>query len=203
MSLARRVLFLLPAALLLAGCQSARFAAIAPGADPRPARGPVYNDPGPVEPVEAVPSGRVTSEPLAPPPGTGPVDTPQAGVPAQPDVPPVAAVPEPEPPRTAAITPAAPAAPSRSTVVGGWTAKEAGGTTCRVVLSSTSALDLYKASAGNCSNRDLARVTAWDFRDGEVYLYQPGGAVAARLRASPGNLDGVLAKSGAPLTLTR
>ena len=51
--------------------------------------------------------------------------------------------------------------------------------------------------------RYLARVTAWDVRDGEVYLYQPGGAVAARLRAAGGSMDGVLAISGAPLTLTR
>ena len=70
-------------------------------------------------------------------------------------------------------------------------------------LSSAPALDLYKASASGCGNRDLARVTAWDYRDGEVYLYQPGGAVAARLRPGGGGLDGVLTKSGAPLTLTR
>jgi hypothetical protein len=46
-------------------------------------------------------------------------------------------------------------------------------------------------------------VTAWDYRDGEVYLYQPGGAVAARLSSSGGSMSGALAKSGAPLTLTR
>jgi hypothetical protein len=94
------------------------------------------------------------------------------------------------------------ASPSRSAVVGGWTARDAAGN-CRVQLSSTPALDLYKASASGCANRDLARVTAWDFREGEVFLYQPGGAVAARLRPSGGSMDGVLAKSGAPLTLSR
>src|SRR3712207_7504094 len=47
-------------------------------------------------------------------------------------------------------------------------------------LSSTPALDLYRASASGCSNQDLSRVNAWDYRDGEVYLYQTGGAVAAR-----------------------
>jgi hypothetical protein len=46
-------------------------------------------------------------------------------------------------------------------------------------------------------------VTAWDYRDGEVYLYQPGGAVAARLRSSGGDMQGALAKSGAPLALSR
>jgi hypothetical protein len=36
-----------------------------------------------------------------------------------------------------------------------------------------------------------------------VFLYQPGGAVAARLREGGGELQGVLAKSGAPLSLVR
>jgi hypothetical protein len=92
---------------------------------------------------------------------------------------------------------------SRSAAVGAWMARDAAGGSCRVQLSSAPALDLYKATASGCSNKDLARVTAWDFRDGEVYLYQPGGAVAARLRSSSGSLQGVLAKSGAPLTLSR
>ena len=48
------------------------------------------------------------------------------------------------------------------------------------------ALDLYRASASGCANQDLSRVNAWDYRDGEVYLYQTGGAVAARLRGSSG-----------------
>ena len=86
--------------------------------------------------------------------------------------------------------------------MGAWTAREASGS-CRVQLSSSPALDLYRASASGCANRDLGRVTAWDFRDGEVYLYQPGGAVAARLRPSGSAMEGVLAKSGAPLTLAR
>jgi hypothetical protein len=102
----------------------------------------------------------------------------------------------------AATAPAAvPAA--RSGFIGGWTAREASGTSCRVQLSSTSALDLYKASASGCANKDLARVSGWDFREGELFLYQPGGAVAARLRASGSSLEGVLTKSGAPLALAR
>jgi hypothetical protein len=72
-----------------------------------------------------------------------------------------------------------------------------------VQLSSAPALDLYKASTSGCSNKDLARISAWEYRDGEVYLYQPGGAVAARLRGGSGSLEGVLAKSGAPLRMTR
>jgi hypothetical protein len=175
----------------LAGCGSARFGGPAPVA-----RAPVYNAPV-LEPAPAVPSEPVEVAPLPPPggygaPGPGPVIA---------DVPPT---PAPEPLRPTAEPPAqvAVAAPSRAGVIGGWTAREAAGS-CRVQLASTPALDLYRASSSGCANRELARVTAWDFRDGEVFLYQPGGSVAARLRPAGGSLEGVLARSGAPLTLTR
>ncbi len=93
---------------------------------------------------------------------------------------------------------------SRDGVIGGWTAREATGGSCRVTLSSTPALDLYRANAAGCGNRDLQKVTAWDYRDGEVYLYQPGGSVAARLRVTDGSsLTGVIARSGAGLTMAR
>jgi len=105
----------------------------------------------------------------------------------------------------AALPPAAPpAAPaSRTAMVGAWTARDASGGSCRVQLSSSPALDLYRASASGCSNQDLSKVNAWDYRDGEVYLYQTGGAVAARLRGSSSALSGVVAKSGAPLSMAR
>ncbi len=93
---------------------------------------------------------------------------------------------------------------SRDGIIGGWTAREATGTTCKVQLSSSPALDLYRASASGCANKELQKVTAWDYRDGEVYLYQPGGAVAARMRANDGSsLSGSIARSGAGLTLSR
>lgn len=189
-------------ALALAGCESARFVGRGPSAAAARSAGPIVSAPEPT--VSTVPSGSVTAEPLPPPPGAGdPSTTTIAGL----DVP--AAVPvmpgSPAPIETLGSAPAGAAASpgsSRSASVGGWTVREASGT-CRITLSSTPALDLYRASAGACANRDLARVTGWDFRDGEIYLYQPGGAVAARLRGSGGTLSGVLAKSGAPLTLTR
>ena len=102
----------------------------------------------------------------------------------------------------------APTAPrpsaSRENVVGGWNAREATGGSCRIQLSSSPTLDLYRASSSGCANKDLQRISAWDFRDGEVYLYQQGGTVAARLRATSGNaLDGAVTKSGAALSLNR
>jgi hypothetical protein len=93
---------------------------------------------------------------------------------------------------------------SRDGVIGGWTAREATGGTCRVTLSSSPALDLYRASASGCANKELQKVSAWDYRDGEVYLYQPGGAVAARMRVNDSSsISGSIARSGAGLTLSR
>lgn len=159
--------------------------------------------------MEALPSTTVTSEPLPPPPGasvSGPGPTPIGPVaglnPSAPVVTDLPSTPIPVVPAEP-TGPATPARPSRSAAVGTYTARDASGASCRVSLSSSPALDLYRASANGCGNKDLARVTAWDFRDGDVYLYQPGGAVAARLRSADDGLAGVLSKSGAPLTLTR
>jgi hypothetical protein len=206
-SRAAALLLVLSTTLALGACGSSRFGGPGPrsaSAAPRPTT--AYNVPDPA-PVEAVPSGSVQSAPLAPPPGAVGA-SPDSGFgtgPIMADVPPTA----PTAPTggqqvaTLAPPPAAAPSPSRAAMVGGWTARDASGSSCRVQLSSSPALDLYRASAAGCANKDLSRVTAWDFRDGEVYLYQPGGAVAARLRAGGGSLDGVLAKSGAPLTLAR
>src|SRR5688572_28014655 len=167
-------LALIASMLLLCGCSTARLAGY-------PA-GPVADAAVPLpEAMEAQPSGTVIAEPLPP----------LEGYPAEPGPVDVAAL----PPR---------AAPSgRSAVVGAWTARDASGASCRVQLSSSPALDLYRASASGCGNKDLARVTAWDYRDGEIYLYQPGGTVTARLRGGGGSLAGVMSKSGAPLSLSK
>jgi hypothetical protein len=196
MALIRPIGLTLSVALALAACQSARFG----GPIPVVARAPVATVPGPLEPVEAVPSGTVSSAPLAPPPGSAGAGPGYGAGPMAAEVP---TTPPPAPNVIASAAPPAAAPSGRSAMVGAWTARDATGASCRMSLSSAPALDLYRASASGCTNRDLARVTAWDFRDGEVYLYQPGGAVAARLRAGSGGLEGVLAKSGAPLSLAR
>ncbi|MBZ6075824.1 AprI/Inh family metalloprotease inhibitor [Microvirga puerhi] len=182
-------------ALPLGACSSARLGG---GPIPGAAAAPIVNP----APVEAVPSGPVTAEPLPPldgqplPPVAG---APMSGMPgATPGGTEVAGLPPVTPPAPAA----APAPTSRTAMVGNWTANVAGGT-CRIQLSSSPSLDLYRASASGCPSQDLSKIYAWDFRDGEVYLYQTGGAVAARLRGSSGSLTGVLAKSGAPLSLSR
>jgi hypothetical protein len=174
--------------------------------------------PGPQPDLPAAPpitSAPVDTQPLAPPPGAAAAPPPADAVPTTPPPAPRAIEPPVMPggPREIATLGGQPSGAagggrgpvtSRDGVIGGWTARETNGATCRVQLSSTPALDLYRANASGCANRDLGRVTAWDYRDGEVYLYQPGGTVAARLRVSDGSsLIGVLSRSGAGLSMGR
>ncbi|MDP3255808.1 MAG: AprI/Inh family metalloprotease inhibitor [Bosea sp. (in: a-proteobacteria)] len=213
---------LLPLLALTACAGSQRFVGPAPQA---------YGQPS-LPPAPAISSAPVVSEPL-PPPGGYPVasapmpDQPGAlpppqdpyynpSAPGMPQQTPAPAGSQPGEVPTlrggggqiatlgAGSNAARPAVTSRDGVIGNWTAREATGGSCRVQLSSAPALDLYRANASGCSNRDLQRVTAWDYRDGEVYLYQQGGTVVARLRTSGGGaMDGAVTKSGAALSLSR
>jgi Protease inhibitor Inh len=88
-------------------------------------------------------------------------------------------------------------------VTGNWTAREAAGKSCRVTLSGTPTLDLYKASSAGCQSKELQRVTAWELRGDEVYLYEPGGGIAARLKKSGNSFEGSSAKTGAPVSLSK
>jgi Protease inhibitor Inh len=162
----------------------------------------------------------ITSQPLPPPePRYGTSLSPQVATPgaSAPD-PLFSPIPEPAPVRQPTtlsapgrvatlgeISPSGPRpANTRDGLIGKWTAREANGTSCQVQLSNAPALDRYKAAASSCANKDLQKATTWDYQDGEVYLYQPGGNVVARLKASDGSaMSGVVAKSGANLSLSR
>lgn len=204
--------------LALAACaDSARFSSgpygAVPYSGPRVIAAPV-DDVVPVTP--GVPSAAVISAPLPPAPGT--VTAPDAPLPGAPATPsadlslgqdPNAALAGTTPGPVASLPPATPpaapppaVAPTRTAVTGSWRASEASGSSCRVVLSSSPSLDLYKASSNGCASQDLQSVNAWDLRGNEVYLYARGNVVA-RLRGGSGNFNGVLAKSGAPVSLTR
>lgn len=196
--------------------------------------GPTMNPPSYGQPAlpsaPPISSAPITSEPLPPPGGYPAASAPPAAggtlpAPQDPFFEPGATAPQgqtagapggqPEPSpglrgssnQVAGLgtSPSAPRpAASRDSMVGGWTAREATGGSCRIQLSSAPALDLYRASSSGCTNRDLQKITAWDYRDGEVYLYQQGGTVAARLRSGgSGSLDGAVTKSGAGLSLSR
>jgi hypothetical protein len=211
------------AALALAGCQgSGRFSEF--GGGPPQAAAPVRPAPlqaAPTAPVQSAPLPPVASQTLPPlspglPPigSTQPIETPDGGPPrtprpqAQPiDPPPQAAEPpsQPRPPQVAARPEPAPASgpPSRTAVTGNWTAREAAGGNCRVTLTSVPTLDLYRANTAGCQSRELQRVNAWELRGDEVYLYEPGGGVAARLKQSGRNFEGAAARTGAPITLSK
>jgi hypothetical protein len=77
-----------------------------------------------------------------------------------------------------------------------------GSSSCRIQLSSTPSLDLYKASAQGCSNAALNMVSGWSFRDDQVILYSRG-QVVARLSGAEAALAGTLNGSETGLTMTR
>ncbi|MCA0424312.1 MAG: AprI/Inh family metalloprotease inhibitor [Proteobacteria bacterium] len=169
----------------------------------------------PVEPgaVQAAPLPQVSRQDLAPPPGVAtapaqPVDGLQGGVdPITPGGSASGVTPQQsaklDPPRAAQQDDGPAPRPTQSSVTGNWTARDASGGSCRVTLSSVTKLDLYGASSSGCASKDLQRITAWELRGDDVYLYEPGGAVAARLKASGRSMSGAIAKSGAPLTLSK
>lgn len=220
-----RAAALLPLLALTACAGSQRFTG---GGPAQSAYGqPSYSQPS-LPPAPPISSAPVTSEPL-PPPGGYPVASapqPEALPPEDPyyggGAPSPSAPPQSEPVPTlrggdgqvatlggqssggTGGGSSRGAVSSRDGVIGNWTAREATGGSCRVQLSSSPALDLYRANAWGCSNRDLQKVTAWDYRNGEVYLYQQGGTVVARLRASDGgSMNGAVTKSGAALSMSR
>lgn len=92
--------------------------------------------------------------------------------------------------------------PTWRTMAGSWRAQDSTGN-CKVTLSSAATLDFYKASTSGCSNKDLSKVSSWEYRDGEVYLYRSGGTVVARLKGSSGQLSGALQASGAALSMSK
>jgi hypothetical protein len=109
-------------------------------------------------------------------------------------------------PRTAPLNPApaAPAAaPTRNSVTGNWSLTEGAGNRCRLTLSSAPKLDLYGAGTNGCSARELQRVNAWELAGSEVILYEPGGAVVARLRQAGDGYSGVSTRSGAPISMSK
>jgi len=226
-----RATSLLPLLLLCACAGSQRFGGYGAGPGPAVARAPVQQS-EPIQAAPPIQSAPITSEPLPPPggypsappqPGGYPAAGPAPGLPPQNDPyssPPAGPGQQPRPLDAPApgnqLANASPAAApgggstrggsvsSRDGVIGSWTAQEATGGSCRVQLSSSPSLDLYRANATGCSNRDLQQVNAWDYRDGEVYLYQRGGSVVARLRVGGGgSMNGAITKSGAGLSMSR
>ncbi|MGL5446392.1 MAG: AprI/Inh family metalloprotease inhibitor [Rhabdaerophilum sp.] len=204
------------ATLALAACESSqRLGSFLPGSSVRAA------SPAAPAPLTAAPGSDASTEDLPPPPGSGgqvaalpPPAVPAAPAPNFPQAPPTPATPSPggvatapgnlPPPRTAPIAPSAPAAaPTRTGVTGNWSLTEGAGNRCRLTLSSAPKLDLYGAGTTGCSARELQRVNAWELAGSEVILYEPGGAVVARLRQAGDGYSGVSTRSGAPISMSK
>lgn len=214
----RLVIALSPALILGACADSARFSnpfGSGPLTSPHVISAPVDD----IVPLPGSgPSPEIISAPLPPTGGmsagdnyplSGTMSPSYGGIPGQSDASladggaspgPVASLPSTPAPATS--TPGAGAAPTRTAITGSWKASEAAGGSCRVVLSSSPSLDLYKASSSGCASQDMKSVNAWDLRGNEIYLYARGNVVA-RLRGGGSSFSGVLAKSGAPVTLSR
>lgn len=140
-----------------------------------------------------------------PPPGQqlpGAVDAPPAGGLAPPPAgQKLASAPASRPPEPAAE--AAPERPSQSRLTGNWSVNQGGQGKCSLTLSNAPALDLYRATTSGCA-AGLAKVNAWELRGSEIYLYERGGGVAARLKqGGDRSFNGALAKSGAPVSINK
>jgi len=164
-----------------------------------------------VYPRPVAPGQIVIDVPAAPPPAYEPSPYGSRGVGP---LPPVAAaplsdpgsVPMAGPSQHAALPPSPPptgVTPSTrpSSFAGSWRAVDAQGVACKVQLSSSPALDLYRASTSGCANQKLATVNTWSVRDGKVILFSRGNVVA-RLSGPEASLAGTFT-SGESLRMTR
>lgn len=232
-ALGKLIVGVVPAALALSACGSSRLGGDLFGGAPPPPRIAAAPPPATLEPLPPAPppSAPIDTQPLPPPstPGIGspsPIPPPVAAqpVPVEAGLPPsdedevaprgpVVARPGQiiqEGGRTPPGAPGSlppPSSPAvgvgRTSYTGGWTARDGTGDACKVQLSATPTLDLYKASSSGCRGGDLAKVNAWDYRDGEVFLYSAGTVVARLKPDNPRSASGALARSGAPVTLSR
>ncbi|WP_369347056.1 AprI/Inh family metalloprotease inhibitor [Bosea sp. LC85] len=97
---------------------------------------------------------------------------------------------------------AIPPASSPSAYAGAWRAVDASGKACRVQLSTTSSIDLYKASVSGCAGSPLQSVNLWSFSGGNVALYSRE-RVVARLSGQEASLSGSVESGGGSLRMTR
>ena len=182
-------------------------AAPAPQVETAPLGSPIINTPPPIDPLSPG-AGAGLTVPAAPFPAQAqpsPADLRAADAGVPPELrqrPPSGQQTASLPPPSSAPSPAS--APTRSGVTGNWTLTEGAGGKCRVLLSSAPVLDLSKASSTGCGSREMQRISAWELRGSDIYLYEPGGAVAGRLQQSgQGRFAGAAAKTGAPITLSK
>jgi len=171
-------------ALAMAGCTSSRFAS----ENTRP------------QPLNAAPSGTVTSNQLPPPTAAGPTD-PSA-------FPPPPGTTTTDPAVAAATVPPVEAGPpagapevTKEAMVGAWKVNSGGGG-CQMMLSLTKQAADFRAASLRCPG-DAANVAAWNVGGKQVVLKDSTGNVVARLYSSGAEkYDGQTA-SGQPISFSR
>jgi hypothetical protein len=169
------------AALLAAGCSSTRLSSM----NEQPA------------PLQAAPSGNVTSSTALPPPaapGTTPTDP--AGFPAAPGATTVASA-------TPGMEPAAASAPDLTTgnVVGAWSASVSG-QSCQLITSLTKLGSNNRAASRQCA-APMNGVKAWNVAGKQLSLYDESGSVVATLQSSGDGKFNGQTSTGAPISLSR
>jgi hypothetical protein len=170
------------AALLAAGCSSTRFSSM----NEQPA------------PLQAAPSGNVTSSTALPPPAApGTMPTDPAGFPEAPGASTDVAM------ATPGTDPAASTAPDLTTgnVVGAWSASVAG-QSCQLITSLTKLGSNNRAASRQCA-APMNGVKAWNVAGKQLSLYDESGSVVATLQSSGDGKFNGQTSTGAPISLSR
>lgn len=163
------------AALLAAGCSSTRFSSM----NEQPA------------PLQAAPSGNVTSSTSLPPPAA-PGTADPAGFPAAPEA----------STQMAAVDPAATAPDlTTGTVVGAWNASVSG-QSCQLITSLTKLGSNNRAASRGCAT-PVNGVKSWNVAGKQLSLYDETGSVVARLYSSGAEKFDGQTSTGLPISLSR
>ena len=166
------------AALVASGCSSTRLSSMD---NTRP------------EPLQAAPSGTVTSNQLPPPSGPAAADASQ--FPSAPQNSQVAALPA----DGSALATAADLTPS--SVAGVWNASVSG-QSCKVATPQTKFGQGYRAGPLRCP-APLDGVKSWNVAGKQLTLFDADGGTLARLYSSGGETFNGQTSSGQPISLTR
>jgi hypothetical protein len=166
------------AALLASGCSSTRFSSMD---DTRPA------------PLQAAPSGQVTSNQLPPPSTPGAIDPSQ--FPSAPQNTQMAAL----PPDGSA--PATAADLTASSVAGVWNVNVSG-QSCKVATPQTKFGQGFRAGPLHCPP-PIDGIKSWNVAGKQLTLYDQDGGTLARLYSSGGEKFDGQTSNGLPISLTR
>lgn len=168
----------------VAGCQ--RFGGGNYSAPPLPATPTTPVSGGQLQPLTPAP-GPVTTDPMAPLPGTPAATGTAPG--------PVASLP-------AAPAPADSREVGRNDMLGGWKITS-GSSNCMLFMTLTTWSGGYRANTRGCSDATLSGVSAWDLSGKQVVLKDGSGGEIARLYATSGERFSGQTSSGAAVSLAR